>query len=214
MLLAVTRFPLHLHRYRVKSAKLHDQCRLRSLYRSSLVICVPDFATASRANNDPFRRQLRPPAHRVKPIYEDIPRETTSSTKKPPPTYPLQPSSYTAARQEIPNRDAEYTIYPKYSYNYGVLDGSTGDTKTAWEERDGDSVRGEYSVVEPDGTVRTVSYTADDESGFKAVITKKKSSLDSEVISRMAAKSALVPILLARSAGSHGELRYPQHRYD
>lgn len=59
-----------------------------------------------------------------------------------------------------------------YSFNYGVTDGYTGDSKSAWEERNGDAVRGEYSVVEADGSIRTVTYTADDKNGFNAVVTK------------------------------------------
>ncbi|XP_044019886.1 cuticle protein 19-like, partial [Aphidius gifuensis] len=68
--------------------------------------------------------------------------------------------------------DEEIMDYPKYSFNYGVVDGYTGDSKAAWEERDGDTVKGEYSVVEEDGSIRTVTYTADDHHGFNAVITK------------------------------------------
>lgn len=67
-----------------------------------------------------------------------------------------------------------YQAYPKYSFNYGVIDGYTGDSKSAWEERDGDTVKGEYSVVEADGTIRTVSYTADDRNGFNAVVTRSE----------------------------------------
>ena len=63
-----------------------------------------------------------------------------------------------------------FQAYPKYSFNYGVNDVHTGDIKSQWEERDGDVVRGEYSLVEPDGTVRTVSYTADAHNGFNAVV--------------------------------------------
>ncbi|KAG8041984.1 hypothetical protein G9C98_007288 [Cotesia typhae] len=66
----------------------------------------------------------------------------------------------------------DYMDYPIYSFNYGVIDGYTGDSKSAWEERNGDTVRGEYSVVEADGSIRTVTYTADDKNGFNAVVTK------------------------------------------
>ena len=62
--------------------------------------------------------------------------------------------------------------HPKYSYKYGVEDHHTGDMKSAHEERDGDKVRGEYSLVEPDGTIRTVKYTADKVNGFTAVVHK------------------------------------------
>ncbi|KAJ9591080.1 hypothetical protein L9F63_002361, partial [Diploptera punctata] len=64
----------------------------------------------------------------------------------------------------------DYYAYPKYSFNYGVNDAHTGDIKSQWEERDGDVVKGEYSLVEPDGTVRTVTYTADAHNGFNAVV--------------------------------------------
>lgn len=62
--------------------------------------------------------------------------------------------------------------YPKYSFNYGVHDPHTGDIKQQYEERDGDVVKGSYSLVEPDGSIRIVEYTADDHNGFNAVVKK------------------------------------------
>jgi hypothetical protein len=65
-----------------------------------------------------------------------------------------------------------FQAYPKYSYNYGVADALTGDVKSQAEHRDGDLVKGQYSLVEPDGTVRVVDYTADAINGFNAVVSK------------------------------------------
>lgn len=62
--------------------------------------------------------------------------------------------------------------YPKYSFKYGVNDYHTGDVKSQHEVRDGDVVKGQYSLVEPDGSIRTVDYTADKHSGFNAVVSK------------------------------------------
>jgi hypothetical protein len=62
--------------------------------------------------------------------------------------------------------------YPRYHFNYGVKDLHTGDLKSQWEHRDGDKVKGSYSVLEPDGSIRTVDYTADDHNGFNAVVKK------------------------------------------
>lgn len=62
--------------------------------------------------------------------------------------------------------------HPQYSFQYGVHDSLTGDVKSAHEVRDGDAVKGQYSLVEPDGSVRTVDYTADDLNGFNAVVSK------------------------------------------
>jgi len=70
------------------------------------------------------------------------------------------------------HHDIDYYAHPKYSYNYGVADGHTGDHKTQHESRDGDVVKGSYSVAEPDGTLRIVEYTADDHNGFNAVVKK------------------------------------------
>lgn len=61
---------------------------------------------------------------------------------------------------------------PKYEFKYGVEDAHTGDKKTQYEVRDGDVVKGQYSLVEPDGSVRTVEYTADPHHGFSAVVHK------------------------------------------
>lgn len=53
-----------------------------------------------------------------------------------------------------------------------MKDGHTGDIKEQEEERDGDVVKGSYSLVEPDGTVRKVEYHDDGHSGFNAVVTR------------------------------------------
>ncbi|XP_011500314.1 PREDICTED: uncharacterized protein LOC105364149 [Ceratosolen solmsi marchali] len=87
-----------------------------------------------------------------------------------------KPNSSAAIQHELLNKDSENAIYVKYSYNYGVVDGNTGDSKAAWEERDGNTVRGEYSVLEADGSIRIVTYTADDLHGFNAVVRRIKPS--------------------------------------
>ncbi|KAI8429109.1 hypothetical protein MSG28_007663 [Choristoneura fumiferana] len=66
----------------------------------------------------------------------------------------------------------DYYAYPKYVFKYGVNDFHTGDIKTHHESRDGDVVKGQYTVVEPDGSLRTVDYTADKHNGFNAVVHK------------------------------------------
>ncbi|XP_065208720.1 cuticle protein 19-like [Planococcus citri] len=74
----------------------------------------------------------------------------------------------------------DYYAPPKYSFNYGVKDYHTGDVKDQWEQREGDVVKGEYSLVEPDGTTRKVTYTADDHNGFNAVVHKSGHAIHPE----------------------------------
>lgn len=78
------------------------------------------------------------------------------------------------------DENVDYYAHPKYEYKYGVSDPHTGDHKTQHEERDGDVVKGYYTVAEPDGTLRTVHYTADDHNGFNAVVEKSGHSVHPE----------------------------------
>ncbi|KOC62887.1 Cuticle protein, partial [Habropoda laboriosa] len=73
--------------------------------------------------------------------------------------------------------DDEYDPHPQYSYAYDVHDSITGDAKSQQETRDGDLVQGSYSLIEADGTKRTVDYTADSVNGFNAVVRKEPLSL-------------------------------------
>uniref|UniRef100_A0A182MBF4 Uncharacterized protein n=1 Tax=Anopheles culicifacies TaxID=139723 RepID=A0A182MBF4_9DIPT len=86
---------------------------------------------------------------------------------------------------------AEYRAHPKYSYNYGVHDSLTGDVKSQVESRDGDVVKGQYSLVEPDGSVRTVDYTADDVNGFNAVVSKSAPSVHAKTVVAHAAPAVV-----------------------
>jgi Insect cuticle protein len=86
--------------------------------------------------------------------------------------------------------NTEFDPAPQYTYAYNVQDSLTGDQKSQQETRDGDVVKGKakrkqerkkrkksinislgsYSLVEPDGNVRTVIYTADPVNGFNAIV--------------------------------------------
>uniref|UniRef100_A0A3F2Z4P2 Cuticle protein 19 n=1 Tax=Glossina palpalis gambiensis TaxID=67801 RepID=A0A3F2Z4P2_9MUSC len=76
------------------------------------------------------------------------------------------------AHTPVDSRIVDYYAYPKYEFDYGVKDLKTGDIKNQWETRNGDVVKGSYSLKESDGTTRVVEYTADDHNGFNAVVKK------------------------------------------
>ncbi|XP_026669791.1 adult-specific cuticular protein ACP-22-like [Ceratina calcarata] len=68
-----------------------------------------------------------------------------------------------------PGYTVDYVAQPKYQFSYGVEDHETGDFHSQKEIRDGSTVSGQYSVKEPGGSVRVVSYRADKD-GFHAVV--------------------------------------------
>ncbi|GJQ88306.1 hypothetical protein Trydic_g3785 [Trypoxylus dichotomus] len=78
----------------------------------------------------------------------------------------------------------DYYSPPKYEFDYGVSDGHTGDRKQQAEIRRGDVVQGEYSLKEPDGTLRIVRYEADDKNGFNAKVIRKGPAYHPEVYAR------------------------------
>lgn len=70
-------------------------------------------------------------------------------------------------------RSADYAdAYPQYQFAYNVNDVLTGDNKAQEEIREGDVVKGYYSLVEADGSIRKVNYYADPINGFNAVVQK------------------------------------------
>ncbi|XP_037874610.1 cuticular protein RR-2 motif 117 isoform X1 [Bombyx mori] len=62
----------------------------------------------------------------------------------------------------------DYYTHPKYEFEYKVSDPHTGDHKSQHESRDGDVVKGYYSLHQPDGSERHVHYHGDHHSGFHA----------------------------------------------
>ncbi|KAK4885546.1 hypothetical protein RN001_001817 [Aquatica leii] len=68
---------------------------------------------------------------------------------------------------------AEPVAPPNYEFGYAVNDPHTGDSKSQQETRHGDVVQGSYSLIDSDGTKRTVHYSADDHNGFNAVVSKE-----------------------------------------
>ncbi|XP_063830908.1 cuticle protein-like [Ostrinia nubilalis] len=95
---------------------------------------------------------------------------------------------------------ADYYAYPRYAFEYAVKDPHTGDNKAQWEKRDGDVVKGAYSLVEPDGSLRVVEYWADDKSGFNAVVKRVGPNLH-PVVAPAPIYKAPIPVL-----ESHGPI--------
>ncbi|CAF4898675.1 unnamed protein product [Pieris macdunnoughi] len=115
-----------------------------------------------------------PVAYQAAPVYHAAPAPVYHSAPAPvayhaaPVAYQTAPVHYTAPVAKVLAH--EEIAYPKYEYSYSVADPHTGDDKQQQEVRDGDVVKGSYSFHEADGSIRTVEYSADDHSGFNAVV--------------------------------------------
>ncbi|XP_011295058.2 larval cuticle protein A2B [Musca domestica] len=88
----------------------------------------------------------------------------------------------------------EYDPHPQYRYAYDVQDAVSGDSKSQVEERDGDVVRGEYSLIDADGYKRTVQYTADPVNGFNAVVSREPLVAKAVVAAPAAVVKTVAPV--------------------
>ncbi|KAI8428282.1 hypothetical protein MSG28_002491, partial [Choristoneura fumiferana] len=95
------------------------------------------------------------------------------------------------------------------SFSYGVSDPHTGDVKSQHETRVGDTVRGQYSLLESDGTKRTVDYAADAHSGFNAVVRKDPALLAHAAPVAYAAHAA--PLAYAAPLAHAAPVAYASH---
>ncbi|KAB0800338.1 hypothetical protein PPYR_06078 [Photinus pyralis] len=66
----------------------------------------------------------------------------------------------------------EYNNYrpQNYEFEYGISNPHTGDHKSQWEKKENGVVFGVYSLLDPDGFMRIVEYTADSVNGFRAIV--------------------------------------------
>ncbi|KAG5876963.1 hypothetical protein JTB14_027862 [Gonioctena quinquepunctata] len=109
---------------------------------------------------------------------------------------------------------AEPSAPTHYDFGYGVNDPLTGDIKSQHESRRGDVVQGSYSLLESDGTKRTVDYSADAHNGFNAVVHKEPAAVAVKVAAPVAlaapvAHAYAAPVAHAYAApslvqGAHG----------
>ncbi|XP_019532680.1 histidine-rich glycoprotein-like [Aedes albopictus] len=88
------------------------------------------------------------------------------------PHYHQEELHHESKEHDSHHHEDHHDAHPQYKFEYGVKDDHTGDHKTHWEHRDGDVVKGQYTLHDADGTERVVEYTADPHHGFNAVVKK------------------------------------------
>jgi hypothetical protein len=66
---------------------------------------------------------------------------------------------------------------PSYQFGFDVKDDEFTNYQNRKEQREGNVIKGSYSVVDSDGFIRTVSYTADPKEGFKAEVVREPTDI-------------------------------------
>lgn len=141
----------------IQTQSPQQQSNVQSGYESQFTAETQNRGNIQGTNNYGQQGQIQPPTH---------------SSLQPPQSYSQPQSSTQNFGHGFSGGDQKGFAYPKYKFEYGVKDPRTGDHKSQWEIRDGDVVKGEYTLDEADGTKRIVEYKADGKSGFSAIVKK------------------------------------------
>ncbi|XP_058123931.1 activating signal cointegrator 1 complex subunit 2 homolog [Anopheles ziemanni] len=80
-------------------------------------------------------------------------------------------------RQQEEEDKEDYDPNPSYQFGFDVKDDEFTNYQNRKETRDGNVIKGSYSVVDSDGFIRTVTYTADPKEGFKAEVSRQPTDI-------------------------------------
>ncbi|KAL7044559.1 hypothetical protein ACKWTF_001965 [Chironomus riparius] len=89
----------------------------------------------------------------------------------PPVQHYLPPATTTQASWKLEPIWKPVTEKPaNFEFSYEVNEPKTGDIKQQFEKAVDGVIKGQYWLIEPDGSKRIVDYTADDKNGFQATV--------------------------------------------
>ncbi|CAG4936791.1 unnamed protein product [Colias eurytheme] len=146
-------------------------------------------APARLPYNVPSEEQYQPrQQYQAQPQYQPQPQYQAQPQPQPQPQPQYRPQ---AQREERPEdfdpqyrpqpqreeRPEDFDANPSYQFGFDVNDDQFTNYQNRKEQRDGDVIKGSYSVVDSDGFIRTVTYTADPKEGFKAEVSRKPTDI-------------------------------------
>ncbi|KAF6204963.1 hypothetical protein GE061_019130 [Apolygus lucorum] len=80
--------------------------------------------------------------------------------------------------QQLQQQEPEdFDPNPQYQFGFDIKDDEFTNYQQRKEQREGDKISGSYSVVDADGYIRTVKYTADPLEGFKADVVREPTDI-------------------------------------
>ncbi|KXJ76155.1 uncharacterized protein LOC109401031 isoform X2 [Aedes albopictus] len=96
---------------------------------------------------------------------------------KPRPAQQYQGLGQATGGQKHLEDEEDYDPNPSYQFGFDVKDDEFTNYQNRKEQRDGNVIKGSYSVVDSDGFIRTVTYTADPKEGFKAEVSRQPTDI-------------------------------------
>ncbi|KAJ2939668.1 hypothetical protein O0L34_g14386 [Tuta absoluta] len=95
---------------------------------------------------------------------------------QPQPQYRPAPQQY-KPQEEKRDPQEDFDPNPSYQFGFDVNDDQYTNYQNRKEQREGDVIKGSYSVVDSDGFIRTVNYIADPKDGFRAEVSRQPTDI-------------------------------------
>ncbi|XP_030572573.1 putative cyclin-dependent serine/threonine-protein kinase DDB_G0272797/DDB_G0274007 [Drosophila novamexicana] len=114
-----------------------------------------------------------PPPRRVQPAYQASSAPLLGKGQ-----HKLQSHQQLQQQQQQAEEEEQYDDQnSSYQFGFDVKDDEFTNYQNRKEVRDGGVIKGSYSVVDSDGFIRTVKYTADPKEGFKAEVIREPTDI-------------------------------------
>ncbi|XP_014251009.1 cAMP-dependent protein kinase catalytic subunit [Cimex lectularius] len=137
-----------------------------------------------------FQPKAQPQVYQVagKQYYQPQAAEQQQQQYYQPQYYQPQPQSQGVKKlarpvvgQQVAQEPEDYDPNPQYQFGFDIKDDEFTNYQKRKEQREGDKISGSYSVVDSDGYIRTVTYTADPLEGFKADVVREPTDIKVKV---------------------------------
>ncbi|XP_073951056.1 uncharacterized protein isoform X2 [Choristoneura fumiferana] len=168
------------------------------------VISRPQAVAAAPARL-PYQVQSEP---QYQQQYQPAPQPQYRPQAAPQPQYRPQPQ-YQPARPQETREPEDYDPHPSYQFGFDVNDDQYTNYQNRKEQREGDTIKGSYSVVDSDGFIRTVTYTADPKEGFKAEVSRQPTDIVVKIPTPK--PQALQPQAHQQAQPQHSQQQAPQY---
>lgn len=157
----------------------HHQSRYENNYRQEKqreVIDQAQYVIEQARTTDGIQNTKKSDAEEIHQVEAEKSAEFKTETKPivvlEQQTYPIVKSYTQYAKYDQPQEEKWAPV--NYEFRYEVNDKETGDIKHHEEKAIEGKISGEYGLLDADGMTRIVKYTADDEHGFLADVTREE----------------------------------------
>ncbi|XP_055322765.1 uncharacterized protein LOC129578365 [Sitodiplosis mosellana] len=158
----------------INHATVGQQIRVRDPVQDQIRVQQPQYTVPNvRQYTQQQQQPQYQPQYQQQHIQYNRPQTPTKQTL----AIPQRKPQYQSQRDPEEQEEEENEGNSSYQFGFDVKDDEYTNYQQRKEVRDGNVIKGSYSVVDSDGFIRTVTYTADPKEGFKADVVREPTDI-------------------------------------